>query len=44
LQAMSRIWRDGQMRSVYIYRYVYNTQNLILCLKLVFFSSSSLKY
>lgn len=26
LQAMSRIWRDGQMRSVYIYRYVHNTQ------------------
>jgi hypothetical protein len=25
LQAMSRIWRDGQMRSVYIYRYARNT-------------------
>jgi len=36
LQAMSRIWRDGQMRSVYIYRYVHNTQNPTLYLKLVF--------
>jgi len=35
LQAMSRIWRDGQMRSVYIYRYVHNTQNPTLYLKLV---------
>ena len=35
LQAMSRIWRDGQVRSVYIYRYVQNTQNPTLYLKLV---------
>lgn len=35
LQAMSRIWRDGQMRSVYIYRYIHETQHLTLYLKLV---------
>lgn len=35
LQAMSRIWRDGQMRSVYIYRYVHNTQHPTVYLKLV---------
>jgi hypothetical protein len=35
LQAMSRIWRDGQMRSVYIYRYAQNTQHPTRYLKLV---------
>jgi len=28
VQAMARIWRDGQKRNVYIYRFVYT--NLIL--------------